>query len=168
MYKLPNPKQRAEQGVDSVSASDLHDTMRKPLEKLLLKSLQSVDLGMLSNIKQVDQPKALRWLDNLPQNSLRIPFLHALFPDALFIYIRREAKDNISSIMDGWKPASHITQRHLPNWDNSLAWSYVLPENWQALKGKSLAEIAAFQYTCLLYTSPSPRDQRGTRMPSSA
>ena len=27
---------------------------------------------------------------------------------------------------------------------------------------------AAGQYTCLLYTSPSPRDQRGSRMPSSA
>ena len=30
--------------------------------------------------------------------------------------------------------------------------------------------VLAFQasYTCLLYTSPSPRDQRGSRMPSSA
>ena len=27
---------------------------------------------------------------------------------------------------------------------------------------------AALLYTCLLYTSPSPRDQRGSRMPSSA
>ena len=26
----------------------------------------------------------------------------------------------------------------------------------------------AILYTCLLYTSPSPRDQRGSRMPSSA
>ena len=26
----------------------------------------------------------------------------------------------------------------------------------------------AASYLCLLYTSPSPRDQRGTRMPSSA
>ena len=25
-----------------------------------------------------------------------------------------------------------------------------------------------FNYSCLLYTSPSPRDQRGSRMPSSA
>ena len=25
-----------------------------------------------------------------------------------------------------------------------------------------------FEYDCLLYTSPSPRDQRGSRMPSSA
>ena len=32
------------------------------------------------------------------------------------------------------------------------------------------AELVAFPETfiCLLYTSPSPRDQRGSRMPSSA
>ena len=31
-----------------------------------------------------------------------------------------------------------------------------------------LERNAAFVYGCLLYTSPSPRDQRGSRMPSSA
>ena len=33
-----------------------------------------------------------------------------------------------------------------------------------------LASVAGFTgcYVCLLYTSPSPRDQRGSRMPSSA
>ena len=30
------------------------------------------------------------------------------------------------------------------------------------------AELAAMNNNCLLYTSPSPRDQRGSRMPSSA
>ena len=29
-------------------------------------------------------------------------------------------------------------------------------------------DVAAKCYDCLLYTSPSPRDQRGSRMPSSA
>ena len=29
-------------------------------------------------------------------------------------------------------------------------------------------QVADLQYRCLLYTSPSPRDQRGSRMPSSA
>ena len=28
--------------------------------------------------------------------------------------------------------------------------------------------VEAVEYLCLLYTSPSPRDQRGSRMPSSA
>ena len=38
--------------------------------------------------------------------------------------------------------------------------------------GTALSNITAGKYsevvTCLLYTSPSPRDQRGSRMPSSA
>ena len=37
------------------------------------------------------------------------------------------------------------------------------------VKGPYLAMITiAFSFICLLYTSPSPRDQRGSRMPSSA
>ena len=36
-----------------------------------------------------------------------------------------------------------------------------------SLFGK-VAEIAGQYLDCLLYTSPSPRDQRGSRMPSSA
>ena len=32
---------------------------------------------------------------------------------------------------------------------------------------ETLRDVAEF-YGCLLYTSPSPRDQRGSRMPSSA
>ena len=34
--------------------------------------------------------------------------------------------------------------------------------------GHVVANILGFSFTCLLYTSPSPRDQRGSRMPSSA
>ena len=29
-------------------------------------------------------------------------------------------------------------------------------------------DFSSMDYDCLLYTSPSPRDQRGSRMPSSA
>ena len=35
-------------------------------------------------------------------------------------------------------------------------------------KGKCLTEQSVKALSCLLYTSPSPRDQRGSRMPSSA
>ena len=44
--------------------------------------------------------------------------------------------------------------------------------NFEACLYKTIAkEISpgnALAYNCLLYTSPSPRDQRGSRMPSSA
>ena len=36
------------------------------------------------------------------------------------------------------------------------------------LAGRPLTFAATPYKTCLLYTSPSPRDQRGSRMPSSA
>ena len=41
--------------------------------------------------------------------------------------------------------------------------NFNFPGQQQLYKGK-VREV----YTCLLYTSPSPRDQRGSRMPSSA
>ena len=37
-----------------------------------------------------------------------------------------------------------------------------------SLKKKKKAKVEESDDACLLYTSPSPRDQRGSRMPSSA
>ena len=49
-----------------------------------------------------------------------------------------------------------------------LSW---LPTYFEEALGVPLGDLPAFTvlpYFCLLYTSPSPRDQRGSRMPSSA
>ena len=45
-----------------------------------------------------------------------------------------------------------------------LAWRATLANQ----VGVDLAEVVDRYKDCLLYTSPSPRDQRGSRMPSSA
>ena len=37
-----------------------------------------------------------------------------------------------------------------------------------AASTKNALDAVIKDYSCLLYTSPSPRDQRGSRMPSSA
>ena len=37
-----------------------------------------------------------------------------------------------------------------------------------AITDQDTGDVQTLSYTCLLYTSPSPRDQRGSRMPSSA
>ena len=42
-----------------------------------------------------------------------------------------------------------------------------VPGSVTAITGATLAKVGV-ERACLLYTSPSPRDQRGSRMPSSA
>ena len=49
---------------------------------------------------------------------------------------------------------------------NLLSGDYMLPALWITIK--EVIYGFALAITCLLYTSPSPRDQRGSRMPSSA
>ena len=44
----------------------------------------------------------------------------------------------------------------------------VLINNAGITRDGAMHKMAEDQWTCLLYTSPSPRDQRGSRMPSSA
>ena len=57
-----------------------------------------------------------------------------------------------------------------PTGSNSQGWRWVVvddPDQRQALA--ELYKRGGSEYLgCLLYTSPSPRDQRGSRMPSSA
>ena len=49
--------------------------------------------------------------------------------------------------------------------------AYLVDNQNRPLKMRPLQEkivVTALTHPCLLYTSPSPRDQRGSRMPSSA
>ena len=48
------------------------------------------------------------------------------------------------------------------------AWDDHQTNTEAALINTQLTALAGKEYICLLYTSPSPRDQRGSRMPSSA
>ena len=60
--------------------------------------------------------------------------------------------------------APHIDNQKISNIvvrNSSLRWPVPVDE-LQTLIGETVTHV------CLLYTSPSPRDQRGSRMPSSA
>ena len=54
-----------------------------------------------------------------------------------------------------------------PTEEDARALAPVIAEQWQAFEPNHALEPVK-QYTCLLYTSPSPRDKRQSRMPSSA
>lgn len=88
---------------------------------------------------------AVRLLEKTPKNALRIPFLNAMFPDARFIFLYRDAPENLGSIMDAWQSGRFITYPDLPDWAG-LPWSLLLTPGWEALRGKSLAQVALHQW----------------------
>ena len=53
-------------------------------------------------------------VDKSPRNSLKIPFIKAVFPEAYFVIIIRDARDTILSIQRQWKSvgAAFSTRRH--------------------------------------------------------
>jgi uncharacterized protein (TIGR03032 family) len=87
----------------------------------------------------------LRLLEKTPKNALRVPFLAAAFPDALFVYLYRNPRESISSIYEAWRSGRFVTYPDLPGWPG-LPWSLLLTPGWRELAGRDLAEIAARQW----------------------
>ncbi len=88
---------------------------------------------------------AVRLLEKTPKNALRLPFLDALFPDALYVYLYRDPRENVSSLIEGWESGRFVTYPGLPDW-HGLPWSFLLVPGWRDLAGRPLAAIAAEQW----------------------
>jgi hypothetical protein len=87
----------------------------------------------------------LRMLEKTPKNSLRIPFLMRLFPEAQFIYLHRDVREVMASMIEAWNSGRFCTYPNLPGW-TGLPWSLVLTPGWRDLIGKPLHEIVAAQW----------------------
>jgi len=85
-----------------------------------------------------------RFLEKTPKNTLRISLLNEVFPDAQFIYLYRNPRENLSSIIDAWQSKNFQTYLNLPGRDTS--WSLLLPEGWQDFHNAAVEELAVFQW----------------------
>lgn len=97
-----------------------------------------------------------RWVDKNNQNGLAVPYLHALFPDAVFVFVKRSPGDNLNSLIEGWrKPDEFAT------WSNALPasvavengtltqWCFFLAEGWRDYVNAPVEDVAAFQYAAI-------------------
>ncbi|HIN82885.1 MAG TPA: sulfotransferase [Chromatiales bacterium] len=94
------------------------------------------------------RPSAFRFLEKTPRNALNIPFLCEVFPDARFIFLHRDPRENIASIMEAWtagRQGGFVTFPGLSGWKRG-DWCLLLPPGWRELNDASIAEIAAFQW----------------------
>ncbi|MGH8042847.1 MAG: sulfotransferase [Rudaea sp.] len=86
-----------------------------------------------------------RMLEKTPKNSLRIPFLDKVFPQARFVYLYRDPRETLASMIEAWQSGRFNTYPDLPGW-NGPPWSLLLVPGWRELNGLPLAEIVARQW----------------------
>jgi uncharacterized protein (TIGR03032 family) len=86
-----------------------------------------------------------RMLEKTPKNALRIPFLAAAFPDARFIYLYRDPRETVSSMLDAWRSGRFVMYADLPDWTGD-PWSLLLVPGWRDLIGCPTGEVVAKQW----------------------
>lgn len=91
-----------------------------------------------------------RLIDKTPRNSLRVPFIRALFPDAFFVFLKRDGRDNVNSLINAWRtpryrtyllPEPHAIPGVDPHW-----WKFILYPGWQADRSGPLELVCAKQW----------------------
>jgi hypothetical protein len=93
------------------------------------------------------------YLDKFPRMVLRAEYLAALYPDARFVWIVRDGRSVVSSLITGWNTPGKFGQGtvlpvplRVDGYGGSV-WRFVLPAGWEAYtSGRTLAEVCAFQW----------------------
>lgn len=107
-----------------------------------------------------------RFVDKNNQHGLALPYLHALFPDAHFVYIKRSPGDNINSLIEGWRRPEVFGRwsERLPrpvaiDGGRYTRWCFFLPKGWEGYVDASIESVCAFQYRAMNEAILDARDR---------
>jgi hypothetical protein len=91
-----------------------------------------------------------RLIDKTPRNALRVPFVDALFPDARYVFLKRDGRENVNSLINAWRtpryrtyelPEPHAIPGADPRW-----WKFVLYPGWRSHAAGPLELVCANQW----------------------
>ena len=96
--------------------------------------------------------RPIRLLEKTPENCLRLPFLQALFPDARVLFLVRDGRANVHSLLEGWQQPRLFPGYRTPVPVTSPGqtrgrWAFTLIPGWRDLVDRPLVEICARQWT---------------------
>jgi hypothetical protein len=137
----------ARRGYDSnrLTAADATPQVAAALRQGFAANLRNAAGLAWRDLEPAGKTAPVRFLEKTPKNALRIPFLAAVFPDACFIFLHRNPRDNVSSLLDSWRSGRFVTYPGLPGWTGQT-WSHLLIPGWRELADKLLADIVARQW----------------------
>ena len=90
--------------------------------------------------------RGLKLVEKTPENCLRLPFLLAVLPGAYVVFLRRDPKETVASMVATWRDPRFVNIPELPGWSRG-AWHLLLPPGWRDLDGADLATVAAHQWS---------------------
>lgn len=88
---------------------------------------------------------AVRMVEKTPKNALRVPFFSWAWPDSVFVYLYRDVRQTLASMIEAWASGRFRTYPNLPGWTGH-AWSLLLVPDWRKLIGRPLPEVVAHQW----------------------
>jgi hypothetical protein len=133
-----NPESRGFES-NRLTADDATPAVADALRRRFLEALRD------RNDRRPPAGQRIRMLEKTPKNSLRVPFLARVFPEARFIYLYRDPRQVLSSMIEAWTTGRFRTYPQLPGWTGP-AWSLLLVPGWRELVGRPLPEIVAAQW----------------------
>ncbi|WP_155126817.1 sulfotransferase family protein [[Actinomadura] parvosata] len=90
-------------------------------------------------------PGGARLVERTPENCLRLPFLLAALPGADVVFLRRDPKETVASMVAAWRDPRFVNVPELPGWSRG-PWHLLLPEGWRRLDGAEPGVVAAHQW----------------------
>lgn len=146
------------------AAINLNRVLRHPgsllaADKLVERAIRRLATQAVGAASRFARPDCIRLLEKTPKNSLRVPMLARLFPNARFVWLRRSAVPNVKSIVRGWHTrdqwgpfrrerfatypvaADLNLKDYVGRW-----WKFALVPGWRTLSGTTVADVAALQY----------------------
>ncbi len=89
-------------------------------------------------------------IDKTPRNALRVSFIDELFPDARFVFLTRDGRENVNSLINAWRtgvyrtyrlPQEHSIPGVQPEW-----WKFTLYPGWEEDVDGPLEVVCAKQW----------------------
>lgn len=165
LYHLPHeadgiwwklfPYERSAERSDFVGAEELSPKLKQLLRQHFYRSA----VAAYYSEGAISRPltfflglKPIRYLDKTIANCFHLDALEQVFPDAYYVFLVRDPRANISSMIDGWphlyrygKPQLLPVFQDLP--DATIDhWTYPAPPGWQKMVHLPLPEICAWSW----------------------
>lgn len=100
-------------------------------------------------LRLIRQPR-MRYLDKTVSNVFRLDLLKEMFPDAAFVFLIRDPRTNLASMITGW-PVDRFRKgaltRYVRESGSALGhWTYAAPPGWRETLSWSLPQICAWSW----------------------